>query len=199
MIKRLNNFVEFLFHFSFLFHLEFESGGGGSSSPSSTERNNSSCGTSSVSSLMLHTPGFGAAASNRRRLVLPKPAPRLEFPAPPPYDYCISTTCPCLENSNNYYTLSSSCPECSLTPTTTPDYNFSIYSPLSSIYGGIRGVDGSLYGVGSGCGGGGGGKSSLCSYNTYSSKFGLSKKGLLQIDYSYNWDDLDRYIATKGL
>lgn len=31
----------------------------------------------------------------------------------------------------------------------------------------------------------------------YANKFGLSKKGLLQIDYSYNWDDLDKTIGSS--
>jgi len=38
-----------------------------------------------------------------------------------------------------------------------------------------------------------GGDSSLYS-GIYARKFGLSKKGLLQIDYSCSWNDLDRVM-----
>ncbi|XP_037955538.1 uncharacterized protein LOC119685354 [Teleopsis dalmanni] len=150
-------------------------GYGGISSSSSTEPH-SSIGDESVSTLMLHTPGFGAV-SRKRGLVLPKPAPKLEFPAPPPlpptYDYCSPyATMP--------YCIASECYECisqaqrsSLIYASPSTYgSTSIYNttlgrrPSSSLYGGI-----------------------------YSSKFGLSKKGLLQIDYSCSWNDLDRVIS----
>lgn len=55
---------------------------------SSSNERTSSCGSSSVSTLQLHTPGFGVRASGRRSIVLPKPEPHIEFPpAPPPHEY----------------------------------------------------------------------------------------------------------------
>lgn len=50
----------------------------------------------------------------------------------------------------------------------------------------------SLYGSTLGCG-----TSSSIYSGIYGNKFGLSKKGLLQIDYSCSWNDLDRVIGRN--
>ncbi|XP_017133190.1 uncharacterized protein LOC108149828 [Drosophila elegans] len=109
--------------------------------------------------------------------------PQIDFPAPPPlspaYDYC-----------NPFATLPyCSIPDCS-------ECHQQIYAAPSTLYGTMGG----------GRGGGGdgsrmrgssphssGGDSSLYS-GIYARKFGLSKKGLLQIDYSCSWNDLDRVM-----
>ncbi|XP_016981259.1 uncharacterized protein LOC108046191 [Drosophila rhopaloa] len=109
--------------------------------------------------------------------------PQIDFPAPPPlspaYDYC-----------NPYATLPyCSIPDCS-------ECHQQIYAAPSTLYG--------TMGAGGGGGGDGarvrgssphssGGDSSLYS-GIYARKFGLSKKGLLQIDYSCSWNDLDRVM-----
>lgn len=130
-----------------LFFPEFES-------RSSPDSRSSYVDSGSSAALRLHTPGFGPA-SGRRRLVLPKPPPQLEFPAPPSYDYCIPMS------ENNYCSLSE-CYDC--LSENIPLYASSTYrSGRSSFYKPHR--------------------------------FGLSKKGLLQIDYSCNWNDLDRLIT----
>ncbi|XP_050322636.1 uncharacterized protein LOC126754580 isoform X1 [Bactrocera neohumeralis] len=110
-----------------------------------------------------------------------RPSPQLQFPAPPSlppptfsHDY-----------SNPYATLPhcsvSDCYDCSMIyGSPQPVYDLysngecsnkgsTIYSstrPSSSLYSGI-----------------------------YAHKFGLSKKGLLQIDYSCSWNDLDRIMS----
>ncbi|XP_037918149.1 uncharacterized protein LOC119655984 [Hermetia illucens] len=123
-------------------------------SRSSPDSRSSYVDSGSSAALRLHTPGFGPA-SGRRRLVLPKPPPQLEFPAPPSYDYCIPMS------ENNYCSLSE-CYDC--LSENIPLYASSTYrSGRSSFYKPHR--------------------------------FGLSKKGLLQIDYSCNWNDLDRLIT----
>lgn len=95
-------------------------------------------------------------ASGRRPLVLPKPAPQLEFPPPPPiYDYYE------LPPEHNYCSLND-CYECG---------NIPLYDTT------LRRRK----------------KSSNVIYTP--NHFGLNKKGLLQIDYSCNWNNLDRYIA----
>ncbi|XP_016993837.2 uncharacterized protein [Drosophila takahashii] len=131
--------------------------------------------------------GYGTAPHPRRKrsgktapLCAP---PQIDFPAPPPlspaYDYC-----------NPYATLPyCSIPDCS-------ECQQQIYAAPSTLYGTMGG------------GGGGGrdgsrargssphssgGDSSLYS-GIYARKFGLSKKGLLQIDYSCSWNDLDRVM-----
>lgn len=159
----------------FVFNLGF-------SSSSSNERH-SSIGDESISTLMLHTPGFGAMTARRRSVVLPKPAPKLEFPAPPPMSPVPSYD----PYGNPYATL----PYCSVS-----DCYECLYS-TPSIYGALGGTvagSTSLYG----------GSSTLARRpasslygGIYANKFGLSKKGLLQIDYSCSWNDLDRVIRRN--
>lgn len=132
----------------------------------------------------------GVAPQQRR---LSKPAPRLEFPSPPPvpptYDYCnpYATLPPCCSVSDCYECLSQAQQQ--------------IYG-TQSMYGTTTN-NSSCYG----CGSGGGltsshtlgrrrPSSSLYS-GVYSSKFGMSKKGLLQIDYSCSWNDLDRVMGRN--
>ncbi|KQS62860.1 uncharacterized protein LOC6546877 [Drosophila erecta] len=127
--------------------------------------------------------GYGTAPHPRRKrsgksasMAAP---PQIEFPAPPPlspaYDYC-----------NPYATLPyCSIPDCS-------ECQQQIYAaPPSTLYG-AAGGDGSRI-RGSSPHHSSGGDSSLYS-GIYARKFGLSKKGLLQIDYSCSWNDLDRVM-----
>lgn len=175
---------------------------------SSAERNSSCSGSSTVSTLQLHTPGFGT--HSRRSIVLPKPIPHIEFPAPPP-PVPASSAYECYANigMNNYESLPSNnhfslvdytqyhydqlplvhrpvhphrhqhhrireqCHEC------MELYNVPLYhSTKNSIrddYNGYATVE----------------------QRRYLERFGLSKKGLLQIDYSFNWVNLQRIIASK--
>ncbi|XP_017148848.1 uncharacterized protein LOC108159796 [Drosophila miranda] len=120
--------------------------------------------------------------------------PQIDFPAPPPlspaYDYC-----------NPYATLPycsiPDCSECQQHATSL------LYAAPSTLYGTLGGAGGS--GLGSGAGRARtqcesphstGGDSSLYS-GIYARKFGLSKKGLLQIDYSCSWNDLDRVMQRQ--
>ncbi|XP_017039309.1 uncharacterized protein LOC108086775 [Drosophila ficusphila] len=131
---------------------------------------------------------YGTAPHPRRKrsgktaspLTIP---PQIDFPAPPPlspaYDYC-----------NPYATLPyCSVPDCS-------ECQQQIYSAPSTLYGTMGGAGGGGEG-GSRVRGSSphssGGDSSLYS-GIYARKFGLSKKGLLQIDYSCSWNDLDRVM-----
>lgn len=116
--------------------------------------------------------------------------PQIEFPAPPPlspaYDYC-----------NPYATL----PYCSL-----PDCQECQQQATSLIYAAPSTLYGTLAGAGAGRGGRREGSqvhqcdspsdSSLYA-GIYARKFGLSKKGLLQIDYSCSWNDLDRVMGRQ--
>ncbi|XP_023032105.1 uncharacterized protein LOC6643437 [Drosophila willistoni] len=131
--------------------------------------------------------GYGTAPHPRRKRSGPgknSSVPQIDFPAPPPLspanDYC-----------NPYATL----PYCSI-----PDCNECQYHATSLIYA----APSTLYGT---LGGGraksqspqsqiDSGDSSLYS-GIYSRKFGLSKKGLLQIDYSCSWTDLDRVMGRQ--
>ncbi|XP_037042829.1 uncharacterized protein LOC119079112 [Bradysia coprophila] len=116
----------------------------------STEPNSAS----TVSTLQLHTPGFGARASGG--IVLPKPVPQIQFPAPPPvHDIYYPNSI--LQDDDTYCTFDD-CYECSNVPV-------GALNPYTNHYATHR--------------------------------FGLSKKGLLQIDhlYSLNWNNLDRFIG----
>ncbi|XP_053965250.1 uncharacterized protein LOC128867782 [Anastrepha ludens] len=159
-------------------------GYGGISSSSSTELHSSIGEEHIQTSTMISnkTSGYDATARRRSGPSYEKPAPHLEFPAPPSlpppplaYDY-----------SNPYATLPycsvSECYDCSMIYATSPSmYGYMDASNKgSTIYGSTVGRRPS---------------SSLCS-GIYGNKFGLSKKGLLQIDYSCSWNDLDRIIRS---
>lgn len=131
------------------------------------------------------TSGYDALTPRCSRPSFNKPAPQLEFPAPPslppPPSSCAY--------SNTYATLPycsvSECYDCSLIYGTSPAlYGFSSGSEESGIKGNT------LYGSTMGRRP----PSSLYS-GIYGHKFGLSKKGLLQIDYSCSWNDLDRIMG----
>lgn len=109
---------------------------------------------STVSTLQLHTPGFGARASGG--IVLPKPVPQIQFPAPPPISEDIYYPNSILQDDN--YCSFADCYECGNIP-------IGALNPYTTHYPTHR--------------------------------FGLSKKGLLQIDhlYSLNWNNLDRFIG----
>lgn len=96
-----------------------------------------------------------------------KPPPQIEFPAPPPYEYL-----DILSGSENYCSL----PECTECETGVLEDNVPIYDRRGSIkrHRGHSPSLGALYPP---------------------NHFSLSKKGLLQIDYSCNWNNLNRYIA----
>lgn len=75
-----------------------------------------------------------------------------------------------------------------------------IYAAPSTLYGTLAGVAGR-----GGRGGGGNQGITPCDSPSdsslyagiYARKFGLSKKGLLQIDYSCSWSDLDRVMGRQ--
>ncbi|EDV36189.1 uncharacterized protein Dana_GF12076, isoform B [Drosophila ananassae] len=128
--------------------------------------------------------GYGTAPHPRRKrsgkaVTSQATPPQIDFPAPPPlspaYDYC-----------NPYATL----PYCSL-----PDCSECQQQATSLIYAAPSTLYGTLGGGQRGASphSSGGGDSSLYS-GIYARKFGLSKKGLLQIDYSCSWNDLDRVM-----
>ncbi|XP_062136842.1 uncharacterized protein LOC133846107 [Drosophila sulfurigaster albostrigata] len=133
--------------------------------------------------------GYGTAPHPRRKrsaatksMAANQAAPQIDFPAPPPlspaYDYC-----------NPYATMPycslPDCAECQQQATSL------IYAAPSTLYGTLAGgraaamqssdspSDSSLYA------------------GIYARKFGLSKKGLLQIDYSCSWNDLDRVMGRN--
>ncbi|XP_055373090.1 uncharacterized protein LOC129606682 [Condylostylus longicornis] len=143
-------------------------------------------------SLKLHTPGFGVAASGRRKLTLPKPVPHLEFPAPPPYDYCIPYGDVLIPNyAFDCYECMSNIPIYGRITTTPPTLS---PQPTELLYSGSTGSSGDT-----GCANYSSFDSTMSQpsslYSTYSNRFEISKKGLLQIDYSCNWNDLDRLIG----
>ncbi|EDW09601.1 uncharacterized protein LOC6579789 [Drosophila mojavensis] len=133
-----------------------------------------------------YSSGYGTAPHPRRKrsqatgkslaMTSAKAMPQIDFPAPPPlspaYDFC-----------NPYATLPycsvPDCAECQQQATSL------IYAAPSTLYGRTGGTqsdspsDSSLYA------------------GIYSRKFGLSKKGLLQIDYSCSWNDLDRVMGRQ--
>ncbi|KAH8301571.1 hypothetical protein KR059_006101 [Drosophila kikkawai] len=135
--------------------------------------------------------GYGTAPHPRRKRSgkmattngNPNPPPQIDFPAPPPlspaYDYC-----------NPYATLPycsiPDCSECQQQATSL------IYAAPSTLYGTLGVADRTLERRGASPHSSGG-DSSLYS-GIYARKFGLSKKGLLQIDYSCSWNDLDRVM-----
>lgn len=112
-------------------------------------------------------------------MVMPKPLAlqALELPPPPSvppssYDYYDSS------DNNNYYSLND-CMDCLQTE------NVPIYATNRG--GGTRSVmaEGEgIYGI----------SDRYCSTPYH---FGLDKKGLLQIDYSCNWNNLHRYISKE--
>ncbi|XP_055904914.1 uncharacterized protein LOC129940561 isoform X1 [Eupeodes corollae] len=145
----------------------------GSSSPSS-ERN-SSCGEESVATLRRNTTaGFGATP-RRRGMSLPKPEPMVDYPSAP-YDYCSPY-------GETPYASVCSVPDCY--ECLSQNHNALLYSSPPSIY------ESSFYGSTLSR------RSESLYGNTYGNKFGLSKKGLLQIDYSCSWNDLDRVIGRN--
>lgn len=141
---------------------------------SSTEHNSSSSG-STVSTLQLHTPGFGVRASGRRSIVLPKPEPIINFPpAPPPHEYYHHQLplqqSSALDDNNESYCSLTECFECL-------NDNVPVYATTNLTTISRRG----------GC------PSQPTRYPP--NNFGLSKRGLLQIDYSFNWNNLYRFIT----
>lgn len=157
---------------------------------SSTERNSSCSRGSTVSTLQLHTPGFGV--QSHHQIVLPKPEPHIEFPAPPPpplphhssaYEYYTNVSAP---SSSSQY--DSRCYECvddphmlyGTNPNTPkvqrrPQRRLRRSTSTSNLYEYFMDYEEPIY------------------YE----RFGLSKKGLLQIDYSCNWNNLQRMITSK--
>lgn len=137
-----------------------------------------------MSTLQLHTPGFGV--QSHHSIVLPKPEPQIEFPAPPPppssaYEYYTNVSVP----SSSHY--DSRCYECvdehvplyATNNTIMPRRRRRLRRSTSSnsLYGYVMEVD----------------------EPQYFERFGLSKKGLLQIDYSCNWNNLQRLITSNKI
>lgn len=144
--------------------------------------------------------GYGTAPHPRRKRSAARTSPpakaltdrpQIDFPAPPPlspaYDYC-----------NPYATM----PYCSL-----PDCQECQQQATSLIYAAPSTLYGTLAGVAGRGGRGGGGNQGITPCDSpsdsslyagiYARKFGLSKKGLLQIDYSCSWSDLDRVMGRQ--
>ncbi|XP_036330337.1 uncharacterized protein LOC118742395 [Rhagoletis pomonella] len=158
-------------------------GYGGVSSSSSTEVHSSIDEEHTQASAMAvnKTSGYNTTMRRRSGPACEKPAPYLEFPAPPSlppppltFDYSKPSA------ASPYYS-SADCLDCSMIYATSP----SIYGYIDRSYKGST-IYGSTIGRRP--------SSSLCS-GIYGHKFGLSKKGLLQIDYSCSWNDLDRIIG----
>lgn len=157
---------------------------------SSTERNSSCSRGSTVSTLQLHTPGFGV--QSHHSIVLPKPEPHIDFPAPPPpppmhhcssaYEYYTNVSVP---SSSSHY--DSRCYEC-------VDEHIPLYATNPNTPTTRRQPRRLRRSTSS---------SNIYDYHMdyeepqYYERFGLSKKGLLQIDYSCNWNNLQRLITSK--
>lgn len=149
--------------------------------------------------------GYGTAPHPRRKRSAARnspPAktltdrPQIDFPAPPPlspaYDYC-----------NPYATMPycslPDCQECQQQATSL------IYAAPSTLYGTLAAAARGARAGSGGSGGGGNQAISPCDSPSdsslyagiYARKFGLSKKGLLQIDYSCSWSDLDRVMGRQ--
>lgn len=150
-------------------------------SGSSGERQNS---YGSTSTLRLCTPNFGLT-----HMVLPKPLALQQLHIPPPpsippssYDYYEIPS-----DHHNYYSLND-CIDC------LQSENVPIYAtnrrPSSSMT--MREAEYGIYGHGPATGPP---PSIEPIYGTTPYHFGLDKKGLLQIDYSCNWNNLHRYIS----
>lgn len=204
---------------------------------SSTDRT-SSCGGSSVSTLQLHTPGFGVRASGRRSIVLPKPEPHIEFPpAPPAHEFYDDA-------HQNPYNHHDDMQMLHPNPPQFHDEDFEMpYQTLRRPHPPHHPSSGTLLTTGSGpsfIDRSGNGFFAGSEANTYCSltecaydcvpdhvpvyaisnpatmrrrstavgspapimhhhqppnNFGLSKRGLLQIDYSFNWNNLHRFIS----
>ncbi|XP_005184442.2 uncharacterized protein LOC101898544 [Musca domestica] len=164
---------------------------GGASTSSSTEPHSSiGDGDYLTATMPRKSSNYGALPMRK----VSKPAPKLEFPAPPPsvpptYDYCNPyATLPCCSVNDCY--------ECQAVQQQQLQavQQQSIYG-THSIYGSAPSPD-NCYDCSLGSSLGRRPSSSLYS-GIYSSKFGMSKKGLLQIDYSCSWNDLDR-IMTRN-
>lgn len=130
---------------------------------------------------------YGALPPQRK---FSKPAPKLEFPSPPPmpptYDYCnpYATMPPCCSVSDCYECLTQAQQQIygahSIYGTTTAPttcYGCAGMTDCSQTLG--RRPSSSLYS------------------GIYNTKFGMSKKGLLQIDYSCSWNDLNRVMGRQ--
>lgn len=196
---------------------------------SSTERT-SSCGGSSVSTLQLHTPGFGVRASGRRSIVLPKPEPHIEFPPAPPAHEFYAGFLPVHHHNHHHHepmmtTTRRRMSSQSRMPMSPPVFNdVDLEMPYQTL--------GRRHPASASMGGGGSSESNTycslaeCAYDcvpdhvpVYAisnpatmrrrnatiagsppvlqppNNFGLSKRGLLQIDYSFNWNNLHRIIS----
>ncbi|XP_023297101.2 uncharacterized protein LOC111679739 [Lucilia cuprina] len=164
-------------------------GFGGLSSSSSTEPHSSLGDDYHTMTLQRHVSNYGILPQRR----ISKPAPKLEFPSPPPmpptYDYCnpYATLPPCCSASDCYECLSQAQQQQQIYGT-HPIYGTTPATGPSSCYG-CAGMTGSQTL--------GRRPSSSLYSGIYSSKFGMSKKGLLQIDYSCSWNDLDRVMGKN--
>lgn len=201
---------------------------------SSTDRT-SSCGGSSVSTLQLHTPGFGVRASGRRSIVLPKPEPHIEFPpAPPAHEFYAGfpQAHQHIQQADHHLQMPPH-----MIPAAFHDDDLLVDDMA---YQTVPRHPGALYTTGGGTSFLDGSTASNhflgSEANTYCSltecaydcvpdhvpvyaisnpatmrrrstavgsppivqppnNFGLSKRGLLQIDYSFNWNNLHRFIS----
>uniref|UniRef100_A0A1A9W8C7 Uncharacterized protein n=1 Tax=Glossina brevipalpis TaxID=37001 RepID=A0A1A9W8C7_9MUSC len=167
-------------------------GYGALSSTASSSEPHSSIGED-YSSNTIQRRSLNSYGALKRRTSKP---PRLEFPAPPPlpptYDYCnpyatlpccsVSDCYECLSNSQHIYGAQSIYGSI---PTST---NISCYSSLGC---GLNGGCSSNYSTL------GRRSSSMLCNGIYGNKFGMSNKGLLQIDYSCSWNDLNRVMGRN--
>lgn len=116
-------------------------------------------------------------ASGQRNIVLPKPKPKINFPGPPSpsppppeqlYEHYnfLEIESTSSVSDTDYYCTISDCYECMNSIESIPIYDATTTERISKCF-------------------------------TYSPPyFALSKKGLLQIDYSCNWNNLHYYIRN---
>lgn len=140
----------------------------------------------------MHTPGFGIRASGRRSIVLPKPVPHIEFPAPPSTRPPTSNTFVSHEHQHHHQYNSFDDTTTIAYPSLSTHMADGIYSSNYDCYECLMMNENHipLYVT----------KQHASSienlYQQYPpNNFGLSKKGLLQIDYSFNWNNLHRFMT----
>lgn len=129
-------------------------------------------------------------ASGRRSIVLPKPIPHIEFPAPPISRPPTTNTFVSHEHNHHQHNQQyNSFDDASITyPSVSTHMTEGIYDCYECLMVNENHIP--LYVTKQH-------ESSIENlYQQYPrNNFGLSKKGLLQIDYSFNWNNLHRFMT----